>query len=271
MPTKFYSQTKSLLTILKLVCLLGAALAEAAPREPWQSPGFVLQSFIEIALYNEFSDRQQVIRKWTGPIHYFFVNRVGDQALHEDLTRMHLEQLADITGLTIKPAATRQAANLLIIFSTETQLPDELWRDFGIRSRQQRDELFRRSVCLGHFASAEDQSIVRAAVLIPVDRARAHAKLIDCIVEETTQVLGLPNDSDKVFPSIFNDRSIDSLLSGLDYLLLKMLYDPRVKAGMNLQQVAPVLKTIVDEFERDGSIENAVARVRTGKLYELMY
>lgn len=262
---------RALKSILSLLCLLAAALAKAAPpREPWQSPGFVLQSFIEIALYNEFSDRQQVIHKWTGPIHYFFVNRVGDGELHERLTRMHLEQLAEISGLTIQAAASQKAANLQIIFSSETELPEELWRDFGIHSRRQRDNLFRNSVCLGHYALAGDQSIARGAVIIPVDRARAHAKLVDCIVEETTQVLGLPNDSDKVFPSIFNDKSIDSLLSGLDYLLLKMLYDPRVKAGMSLRQAAPVLKTIVNEFDRNGLIDNATSKVRTGKLYELM-
>jgi hypothetical protein len=271
MQSKIYSGIKSLLFGLTLLNYMIGSEAHAAQLAPWQAPGYLLKSFIEIAMRNEYSERQTGIRKWTGPINYFFVHRVGDQALHEKLARMHLEHLSDITGLSIKPAQTRNSANLQIIFSTEAQLQIELLQDFGIRSKQQRETLFRRSVCLGHFALAGDASIARAVVIIPVDRASAHAKLVDCIVEEITQILGLPNDSEKVFPSIFNDKSIDSLLSGLDYLLLKMLYDPRLKAGMNLQQAAPVLKTIIDEFERDRLIQTAEAKVRTGRLYELLY
>ncbi|WP_374089507.1 DUF2927 domain-containing protein [Methylomicrobium lacus] len=257
---------------LGLLGLLAASPARADPFESWKSPGYVLKSFIEIAMFNEHSDHRPVgIRKWTTPINYFFVHRVGDQELHERLARLHIEQLSAITGLRIRPAAAQKDANLLIIFSTEGRLRSELLQDFGIRSKAQRERLFRHSVCLGNFAVAGDASIARAVVIIPVDRASAHAKLVDCIVEEITQVLGLPNDSEQVFPSIFNDRSVNSLLSGLDYLLLKMLYDPRIRPGMNLIQAAPVLKTIADEFERDKLIESAEAKVRSGGLYGLLY
>lgn len=271
MPNNSSLTTKFLLLGLALLYRVFASEAHAARLETWQSPAYILKSFIEIAMFNEYSAGSAAIRKWTVPIGYFFVHRTGDQALHERLARMHLEQLSEITGLSIKPAPAQKSANLLIIFSSEAQLQNELLNDFGISNKQQREMLFRRSVCVGHFALAGDASISRAVVIIPVDRASAHAKLVDCIVEEITQVLGLPNDSEKVFPSIFNDKSVDSLLSGLDYLLLKMLYDPRIKAGMNLQQAAPVLKTIADEFERNHSIRTAEAKVRTGRLYELLY
>ncbi|MGJ0486048.1 MAG: DUF2927 domain-containing protein [Methylomicrobium sp.] len=271
MPNKPSPAIKSLLFGLALLYRIIASETHAAQLEPWQSSAYVLKSFIEIAMFNEYSPGSAGIRKWTTPIGYFFVHRTGDQVLHEKLARMHLEQLSEITGLSIKPAPTQKSANLLIIFSTEAQLQNELLNDFGISNKQQRETLFRRSVCVGHFALAGDASISRAVVIIPVDRASAHAKLVDCIVEEITQVLGLPNDSEKVFPSIFNDKSVDSLLSGLDYLLLKMLYDPRIKTGMNLQQAAPVLKTIADEFERNDLIKTAEAKVRAGRLYELLY
>jgi hypothetical protein len=106
-------------------------------------------------------------------------------------------------------------------------------------------------------------------VIIPVDRAREKGKLVSCVVEELTQVLGLPNDSEKVFPSIFNDLSTDVYLSGLDYLLLKMLYDPRVKAGMDEHTVRPVLKKIIDEYSRDNKLIGAEKEVMSRGLWRL--
>jgi Protein of unknown function (DUF2927) len=253
-----------------LVCLLGAPAAYAKAPERWQSVDYLLASFVEIAMRSEYLSGQSPVRKWHKPVNYFFVHRVADQALHEQLSNSHLAHLSAITGLAIKQAENRPSANVLIVFSTEANLQNELFTDFGIRLQQQRRDLFRNSVCLARFTMASTGEINRAIVLIPVDRARAHAKLVACIVEELTQVLGLPNDSEKVFPSIFNDKSVNSLLTGLDYLLLKMLYDPRVKAGMNQAEALPVLRKIALEFKAEHKFETAEKDVRTDRLYELL-
>ncbi len=44
-----------------------------------------------------------------------------------------------------------------------------------------------------------------------------------------------PNDSDWVSLSMANDKSVLDLLTGLDYLLLKILYDNRLHAGMSVK------------------------------------
>ena len=131
--------------------------------------------------------------------------------------------------------------------------------------------MMRHSVCLGQFTTTTQGAIRKATVIIPVDRARARGKLISCIVEELTQVMGLPNDSLDVYPSIFNDQSIYMLLTGLDYLLLKILYDPRLIPGMDRSQAAPVVKKIVDDYQRQKLTHQAGQSVRTGKLYELLF
>ena len=261
---------KKTIRLLPLAYLLYACPAYSQPPERWQSVDYLLASFVEIAMRSEYSPGPSPIRKWSKPINYFFIHRVGDQALHEQLSTLHLAHLSAITGLTIQPAPNRPSANLLIVFSTEDNLQKELLADFGVQLQQQRRELFHNSVCLASFTTASNHEIIRAIVLIPVDRARAHAKLVECIVEELTQVLGLPNDSDKVFPSIFNDKSVNSLLTGLDQLLLKMLYDPRVKAGMTETEAMPVLRKIAREFKRDHKFETADKDVRTDRLYELL-
>jgi len=267
----FYADVvnKSLRLVLWAVCFsfLGSAWGEVSR---WWNPEVVIDNFLTIALHNEYSQRQSGVRKWRSNIRYVIDHRVGDRALHKQLTEMHLRQLADITGVSIEPAKSNEQVNLRIVFSTELRLASELINDFGF-SPHVADFMLRHSVCLGQFTTAVDGSIKQAVVIIPVDRARAKGLLVSCIVEELTQVMGLPNDSESVYPSIFNDQSIYMLLTGLDYVLLKILYDPSLKLGMNSQQVLPVLRQIVAKFQREKLFQRAEQLVRSGDLYALMY
>jgi len=69
-----------------------------------------------------------------------------------------------------------------------------------------------------------------------------------CIHEEVAQGLGLVNDSEKARPSIFNDDEEFALLTPHDELLLKMLYDPRLKIGMTAAEAAPIARQIAREL-----------------------
>jgi hypothetical protein len=243
----------------------------AASAGDWQQANYIVDSFFEIALKSEYATGAQSIRKWpaTG-IRYYYVHHVADDRLHETLTERHLRHLQAITGLPIKPAKTLQEANLIIVFSHDSSLKNDLQQFFDMQSAKDLDYFFRNSVCLGHFSTDSAQAIQKATVIIPVDRARRRGKLVDCVVEELTQTLGLPNDSTKVFPSIFNDRSIDHLLSGLDYVLLKILYDARLRAGMNQAKARPIVQIIVAEFIQKGIVAHADKQVQNGSLYSLM-
>lgn len=256
--------------LLLLASVIGSNIA-AKELPQWTTADYIHTSFVEIALNNEYSAKKSGVRKWTEPVRYFFVHRVADEKLHEKLSELHLQHLSDITGVEVQRVNRKQQANLLIVFSTESRLQKELLNEFHIKSKQQRTQLFRNSVCLAHFSINSDSSIRKAIVIIPVDRARERAKLISCIVEEITQVMGLPNDSDKVFPSIFNDKSIDELLSGLDYLLLKLLYEPRLKVGMTKSEINAILRKIISEYEHNGIISQAEEQVMKGGLYSLLY
>lgn len=258
---------------MRFACLFAllvsfSSLVHAGGVPHWQSPEYLMNSFIDIGLGNEHTPQKSPVRKWNGPINYFIVHRVGDDELHSRLIRTHFEQLAEITGLSIRPAESQKAANYTVVLSGENQLKDDLLTYFDWRSPTQRDKFFREAICLGIFAT-QYNVINRAVVIIPVDRARAKAKLVACVVEELTQVLGLPNDSEKVFPSIFNDFSTDVYLSGLDYLLLKMLYDPRVKAGMDEATVRPVLRRIIDDLQRENKLGTAEKEVMSRGLWRL--
>lgn len=69
-----------------------------------------------------------------------------------------------------------------------------------------------------------------------------------CIHEEIAQGLGLPNDSPAARPSIFNDDEEFATLTRQDELMLKMLYDPRLKPGMTLTEARPIIDTMAAEL-----------------------
>ena len=68
------------------------------------------------------------------------------------------------------------------------------------------------------------------------------------VVEELTQVLGLPNDSDTVKPSIFNDQSRYFELTDLNRRMLKMLCDPRITPGMQRKEALRQGRLILEEL-----------------------
>ncbi len=244
------------LLILFSWLLAASSLARADATERWKSVDYLVDAFIDIALGNEYEDKPGQLRKWTTPIRYVLIHHVGDRDLHERLVATQMNHLAELSGLDIGPAADSATANFLIVLSGESRLRDDLQRYFGWNSATQREKFFRETVCLGVMRARRGQ-LVRGVVIIPVDRARARGKLVACVVEELTQLLGLPNDSDHVFPSIFNDRSTDEFLSPLDIVLLRMLYDPRLKAGMNPATVRPLARQIATELIRAGGIGQA--------------
>jgi Protein of unknown function (DUF2927) len=263
---KPFLSSKSLLCGLLFAFAAAVAVAEDAA---WKSPGFLVDSFVELAMKNSYSTRHNPVRKWITPVRYFIVHRVGDKDLHRELIDAHFRHLAQITGLGIQPAETRAAANFLVVLTSESALAADLPRYFGATSARQNEMLFHHSLCMASFATERRGTIVRAVAMIPVDAARAKADLASCVVEELTHAMGLGNDTLRLLPSIFSRKSNLAFLSGLDHLVLKMLYDPRIKPGMNEKTALPVLKMIAAEYERDGlfaaadsdAAENGLARL----------
>jgi hypothetical protein len=70
---------------------------------------------------------------------------------------------------------------------------------------------------------------------------------LSCIHEEMAQGMGLSNDSPVARPSIFNDDEEFALLTTHDEQLLRILYDPRLKAGMAAADAMPIVRQIAAE------------------------
>lgn len=245
-------------------CCLLVISQFALAEEHWQQPAYIAQSFAEIVMRNEFSAPVSPVRKWTKPIRVWVLHKVGDQALHQSLLEMHLKHLASLTQRSITIIDREAEADLKVVFSKQDDFKQDITQYLGANSASH----IYATVCMANIQVNTKFEIVKAAVVIPVDQAIMHRKLVSCIVEELTQVMGLPNDSEKVYPSIFNDKTPDDLLTGLDGLLIKLLYHPSVKAGMTAPQALPVINRILQDWQRDGTIDRAVADVKQGALYK---
>ena len=101
------------------------------------------------------------------------------------------------------------------------------------------------------FSRGEAQSYTRAVAVIRAE----HPDLLrlSCIHEEVAQGLGLANDSPRARPSIFNDDEEFALLTTHDELLLRILYDKRLRTGMVASEARPIVTSIANELMGSGS------------------
>jgi hypothetical protein len=66
--------------------------------------------------------------------------------------------------------------------------------------------------------------------------------------------IGLANDSPAARPSIFNDSEEFALLAPHDELLLRILYDRRLRTGRTIEEAKPIVQTIATELMRSGPV-----------------
>lgn len=185
------------------------------------------------------------LHKWDRPLRVYLDIRAGEPDLYRMLTTRHLDDLADLTGLPIALVAEPADANVFIVFDRDADLRASAGEH--ARDGPEKDIVLRQAFCFGQFwYDKRNGGILRAVIGIPSDRAASEGMLPHCIVEETTQMLGLPNDADDVYPSIFNDKSILDYLGEHDRALVRLLYDPRLPVGIGqdeaLARARPILR-----------------------------
>ena len=71
-----------------------------------------------------------------------------------------------------------------------------------------------------------------------------------CLVEEVLQGLGPVNDNADLKNSVFNDTSQHTRFTKHDRYILNMLYDKRVRSGMNQREVGKVLPAVLRDVRR---------------------
>ena len=192
------------------------------------------------------------IKKWTGPVRIsveFGASVDAEQRIKDtgDVTA-YARRLARVTGHPI--SVSQSNANFHVLFMGEDDSAQikprirALVPEINAASLAIFDNLPRSIHCLvlAFSGSQDGYDYARAVALIRDE----HPDLLrqSCIHEEVAQGLGLGNDSPEARPSIFNDDDEFALLTTHDEMLLKILYDPRLKPGMTAEQVRPVVREL---------------------------
>jgi hypothetical protein len=169
-----------------------------------------------------------------------------------------IRQLARrIQGVSISFVPTMARANLLVVITDRARY--QAVGDLVLRGRS---GFMRGTTCAGVPAWRRDYSIERAVAIVPADLgARA---FVSCMSEEVLQLLGPVNDDSSLTYSTFNDANDLAGFPLFDQLILNMLYDRRVRPGMNQAQVRAVLPAVIRDVRP--RVERAArARARPGQ------
>jgi hypothetical protein len=211
----------------------------------WLSDDQILANLETVVFGSEFIGEDSTnIRKWVSPMR---IAVYGDEdGAFTALVDAHLAKLHELTGIDIvRVGETDPARNAHILFLGRSQF-NTYAHTYLARGKPGTN---RNIACFGIFKSNK-REILEFHAMIPRTASSEEARA--CVVEELTQVLGLPNDSFDIHPSIFNDDDEYHELTWQDELFLRVLYDARVTPGMGRAEFEPVARGIIAELRREG-------------------
>lgn len=215
------------------------------------------ETFQQIALYDEYvpgtgglmaSGKASTLRRWTGPVRVGlrFGASVPADVRATDTARVasYLARLARVTGHPIRLDDTNPNFFVHIVSEDERRglgpalqaaLPGLGAADVaGITQMPQ-------STYCAVLAQSRGQGGIYTRAFAVVRAEHPDLLRLSCLHEEIAQGLGLPNDSPRARPSIFNDDEEFALLTGMDEAMLRILYNPALRPGMSEAEARPIV------------------------------
>lgn len=256
--------------IRRTVCVLAIAsitVIGTVPSLRAEQPSVdsLLQHFDNVIFGSEYEEVNSAVRvqKWMSPIRVSIsamqgtmlnkpggkrelkLERVRPSSEQVDMIRKHLTTLVKITGATSEKSDKKNGkpANFVIKFVPRLVMGQSfLAKDVD---PQILERLSNPGVCYFLTRSVSTGAMFRSLIVVnnelPADQMDA------CLLEEMTQAMGMPNDSDIVKPSIFNQASTQRSLSDNDVIMLKTLYDKRLPAGTPRRDALRIGRSILNE------------------------
>jgi hypothetical protein len=218
----------------------GQAAADTARRPAVED---IVRLFETVVFGSELDPKlaSKVIGKWQSPVRLAIQGKPGDR--HLEFLGRHAATLSNLTGLSIALAKPGETANITVAFVPRKQMSK-------IQIGGVKQDLIERLAAPGgcYFVSWQKPvgTIIGAAIVVNTDRDNAMVN--HCMLEELTQSLGFPNDTDVLRPSIFSDHDHLHEFSRPDVIVVRTLYDPRLKPGMPKAEALKVVPAIVGEL-----------------------
>jgi len=224
----------------------------------------LVENFVRIALYDEYQmvggrpvarQTPSTLRRWREPVRMRLEFGASVPPEVRDQDRREVAALATRLGrLTGHPVSlSRGSGNFHVLVLSEAER-----RAIGPRLRELVpgiDDATVRIVtnmpletfCLAlAFSRGGDDVYTDAITVIRAEHPDLTRRA--CYHEELAQAMGLPNDSLQARPSIFNDDAEFALLTPHDEMLLRILYDRRLRPGLREAEARPIVRQIAAEL-----------------------
>jgi hypothetical protein len=242
----------------------GQLRTDVAPRDAPFGQRQLVDDFIHVALYDEYTSsgggfvaRQSVsrLRRWEKPVRmeleFGASVPMAERASDRAEVSAYASRLARASTHPVSVVNTGGNFHVLFVNEDERRAIAPRLRALvpGIDSASVDaiTDLPLSTYCVV-FAFSQGNSAVYSQAVAVIRGEHPPALRTSCIHEELAQGLGLANDYPRARPSIFNDDEEFALLTHHDEMLLKMLYDPRLRPGMTEAEARPIIEKIAAEM-----------------------
>jgi len=240
----------------------------------------LVRDFVRIALYDEYTDvngrfmhaeQPALLRRWDAPVRVAVMTGAAeppeDAARDRGNVAAFTQRLAHLTGHDVALSQGGDA-NFLVLFMTSAEREAfadqvrETYPDFAPAVMTALRNATVDNFCITYAFWDKANPSVYSAVIVLIRAEHPAFTKMSCVQEEMSQAMGLPNDSPDARPSLYNDDLEFAVLTEHDAILLRMLYDPRLKPGMSAAEVLPMLPAIAADARaaeaRDAGLTVAV-------------
>jgi hypothetical protein len=242
----FFAAALAAVTIsLALATRAGAEPPTIAARQKAEKKSFtdseIVEGFMKTAFGAEYhlAGRVDRIRKYEVPVRVFADGRADRKA---QIAKIVADIAARVRHLDIAMVDDNDDANVLVKLVRDRDLYRTISAFYGVaRAKEIKTTLDPQ--CLSGFRKNEKFEIEHSDVILTVDNG--DFVFLDCAYEELLQSLGPINDTATVPWTMFNDNVSMGYFGVYDQYLLNLLYDPRIKAGMSVQEVKAALPAVL--------------------------
>jgi hypothetical protein len=204
----------------------------------------IVEGFFKTAFGAEYhlAGRVDRIRKYDMPVRVFADGNRSDRKAQ--LAKVVADIGQHVAHLDIAMAEKSEDANVRVKLVRDRDLYRTIAASYGKeRAREIKSSLDPQ--CLSGFRKNDRFEIEHSDVILTVDSG--DFVFLDCAYEELLQSLGPINDTSSVPWTMFNDKVSMGFFDVYDQYILNLLYDPRIKAGMTVDEVNVVLPEVIPD------------------------